>query len=339
MVSGAIRGNGGGGVRTERGTFTMLGGFVEGREIQWTLATINEEMPSYMSSVAYGNGRFIAMMRPEGFEKWPIPPMQKMLYSTDGITWTVKDTEVSGRLSFSNGRFFASGGELSSSLATSTDGENWTTVVNTQGQINGPVYGNGRWVFVTRYYSGVGGNIMYSTDGVTWTAANVPTRIDFNAVAYGSGKFIAMDRDGRMAYSADGVTWTVPSGTYGNGVRAIAYGNGKFVKIGWDHSSYSEDGLSWTFVDFFGLGNGVATHIVYDGRKFVAVDYDGRMATSADGVTWKAEEFDIFGGSRIFQLNGIAYGAGRFVVMEDTDDGSGKSPTAPGRIAYSNVQE
>jgi len=63
------------------------------------------------------------------------------------------------------------------------------------------------------------------------------------------------------------------------------------------------------------------------------------MAYSADGVTWKAEEFDIFGGSRIFQLNGIAYGAGRFVVMEDTDDGSGKSPTVPGRIAYSNVQE
>jgi hypothetical protein len=60
------------------------------------------------------------------------------------------------------------------------------------------------------------------------------------------------------------------------------------------------------------------------------------MATSADGITWKAAEFDIFGGTGI---SGIAYGAGRFVVVDTTDDGSGKSPTAPGIIAYSNVQE
>ena len=106
MVSGAITGNGGGSVRTDQGTFTMSGGFVEGSEIQWTLATKSEEIPSFMGSVVYGNGRFIAMMRPEGYERWPIPPTQKMLYSTDGITWTVKDTELReyGNLTFSNGR-------------------------------------------------------------------------------------------------------------------------------------------------------------------------------------------------------------------------------------------
>ena len=31
--------------------------------LTWTLATISEEIPSYMGSVAYGNGRFIAAGR------------------------------------------------------------------------------------------------------------------------------------------------------------------------------------------------------------------------------------------------------------------------------------
>ena len=61
MVSGTITGNGGGSMRTGQGTFTMSGGFVEGREIPWTLVTQSAMPPGYMGSVAYGNGRFVAV--------------------------------------------------------------------------------------------------------------------------------------------------------------------------------------------------------------------------------------------------------------------------------------
>jgi hypothetical protein len=309
-------------------------GSVDATAITWALAEQSEI--SYMGSIAYGNGKFVALMQVEG-GTWPIPPALKMLYSADGINWTVKDTALRSiiGLTFSNGRFFAYGGELSSSLATSTDGENWTVVANTQGEITGPVYGDGKWVFVTRYYSGVGGRIMYSTDGVTWTAAKIPSGFDFRAIAYGSDKFIAMDHDGKMAYSTDGVIWTVAPGTHGNGVRSIAYGAGKFVKLGWDHSSYSEDGLTWTFIDFFGLGGDPAIKIVYGGGKFVAVSWEGKMAYSTDGITWAAVDISVFGGSN---LRYIAYGNGRFVVL-DAYGGIGGSPATRGRIAYSNMQE
>jgi hypothetical protein len=258
--------------------------------LNWTLAKQTEI--GYMASegVAYGNSKFVALMQTEGWKDWWRPgdpfPKLKILYSTDGINWTVKDTALREvwKITFSNGRFFAIEEDGNSFIASSTDGENWMAAFNTNGVINGPVYGNGKWVFVTRNY-GNGGHIMYSTDGITWSAAANSSCFDFNAVAYGANKFIAMDRDGKFAYSADGVTWTVHPGTHGNLVHYITYGNGKFVKIGWEHTSYSEDGLNWKYIDFFGFDGSTASHTVYEAGKFVAIEYEGRMVTSVDGIT------------------------------------------------------
>ena len=92
---------------------------------------------------------------------------------------------------------------------------------------------------------------------------------------------------------------------------------------GGDHSSYSDDGLTWKFIDFFGFSGGIASRIAYGGGKFVAVDSGRRVASSVDGVTWTAEKFDLFGGSR--RIGDIAYGAGRFVMLDYTDDATGKA--------------
>jgi len=299
--------------------------------LTWTLATQNEI--SQVESVAYGNGKFVVVMRVGGFkEGWrrgdPLPA-SKLMYSTDGINWTVKDNPLgSAAITFCGGKFFLVG----DNSAFSTDGENWTRfdLKIERGDILAPVYGNGKYVCATNL-----GQIFYSSDGVTWTATRIP--IDLKALVYGNGKFIAMDDGGKMAYSTDGVTWTVAPGTHGNVVRSIAYGAGRFVKIGWDHTSYSEDGLTWTFIDFFGFSGSTGSKIIYGGGKFIAIDYEGRMAYSTDGITWEMVDISVFDSTRVVD---IAYGSGRFVALDHTNDGgTGRAPTNRGKIAYSNLQE
>ncbi len=343
MTGGTISGNvgrsGNLGIDNDKGAvFTMTGGVVGDGDITWTLVPQNEIC--YMNSVAYGNGRFVAVMQTGGWKMpWSPgdpPPASKLMYSTDGVNWTVKDNPLGlGTITFCEGKFFLFVGDNG---AFSTDGENWTrfNLNLVRDQAWGPVYGNGKYVIVSDR-----GRFFYSTDGVTWTETRIPSLSgfkSFQAVAFGSGRFIAMDGDGKMAYSTDGIKWTVAPGTHGNGVRSIAYGAGRFVKIGWDHTSYSEDGLTWTFVDFFGFSNQISLVIIYGAGKFVATDSSGRMAYSTDGITWEMVDTSVFGNSYV-RFRKIAYGAGRFVAVDIDDPPDGSAPTTRGRIAYSNLQE
>jgi len=59
--------------------------------------------------------------------------------------------------------------------------------------------------------------------------------------------------------------------------------------------------------------------IAYGGGKFVAVGYDGKMATSTDGITWTAVTTTLFdniiGGTTVKSvIYAIAYGNGKFVA-------------------------
>jgi hypothetical protein len=91
---------------------------------------------------------------------------------------------------------------------------------------------------------GVGPNnaLGWSSDGITWTAADQVTDLrgdevrggDFNGVAYGFGMFAAVSKRGTIIYSRNGFTWTqVASSTFGStNIRDIAYGDGRFVAVG-----------------------------------------------------------------------------------------------------------
>ena len=321
MVSGAIRGNGGGSVRTGQGTFTMLGGFVEGREIPFTLVANSPFGKNVSGGVAYGNGRFVAVswLYNEGARYGEIA------YSTDGITWTKVANTPSGfnfsSIAFSNGKFFVFG--WPGYMASSTDGENWTVVIsNLREDINGIAYGGGRWVIVL-----YDGRIMYSTDGVTWTAATArPSGWQYVSVTYGNGRFFAGAMGDRLAQSTDGVTWTaVAKSTI---LTNISFLGGRFfLYSGMDNFSleHSTDGISWTVVEDTTFGNSHIRDIAYGGGKFVLVGNEGKAAYSADGVTWTAVELGLND-----DISAIAYGAGRFVIMAREDSSI---------MAYSNVLE
>ena len=141
--------------------------------------------------IAFGGGKFVA-----------VGSVGKMATSSDGITWeAVSDSKLGpGRyideIAYGNGRFVAGG--YVDGTAYSTDGTNWTRTPNNV-SINQLAFGNGRFVSAAVEHT------EYSTDGAAWTricgksSAFDPDSAIF-ALAYGNGKWVAGDSDGKIAY-------------------------------------------------------------------------------------------------------------------------------------------
>jgi hypothetical protein len=168
-------------------------------------------------SVAYGNNRWV--IGGDG---------GRMATSSNGTSWTAvaNTTFPSGGqnyeindIAYANNRWVAVGAR---GMAYSTDGANWTSVTTAvravvfQGgssiNVGGVAFGSagnagGRFVAV-----GGDGRIGYSTDGAAWTAVanttiwqytndrNQTVQAYIRAVAYGSGRFVAVGQQGKMAY-------------------------------------------------------------------------------------------------------------------------------------------
>jgi hypothetical protein len=291
--------------------------------VKWTaVADSTFDSDDSIFAIAYGNNTFVAVGNNSYTDSFSI----KMAYSIDGgVIWTAVpgnpfgSDDIFKTITYGGDKFFAIGGgtNYNSSggfyirLASSIDGIDWTSSIvfssddetrtNTLGSIREIVYDNGK--FVAR---GSNGKIMYSSDGTTWTTATDSTfdsNDEINAIAYGNGKFVVVGadtdinntsfrQDCKIAYSTDdGVTWTavknpfISDDMYRNAVT-IAYGNGKFVAFS---------------------------------------DCAVEMATSSDGIKWKAIVnnygisplveilSDSYDGS-IYSVSAIAYGNGKFVV-------------------------
>jgi len=296
---------------------------------------------SQISSVAYGNGRWVA-----------VGGQGRIAHSTDGISWTatvsmLPTLGVHSRITsvaYGNGRWVAVGGE---GMAHSTDGINWTAILagaagsTFTSPMRGVAYGNGRWVAV-----GFGGRIAHSTDGINWTATSIgyeaadAVSTDFSSVAYGNGRWVAVGNQGRMVRSDDGINWTaIPAGEDGSTfpatrhINGVAYGNGRWVATGdWGGMATSSDGINWTavgtwyWVDGDRLGGNI--NVAYGSGRWVATGEWGRMGYSPDGINWTAIPAGA-GGSTFPEggtgsvINAVAYGNGRWVAV-----GSG------GRMAF-----
>jgi hypothetical protein len=162
---------------------------------------------------------------------------------------------------------------------------------------------------------GTGGNSGGSS-GSGWTAVttNVFDGNAIKSIAYGGGKFVAGNNDGKMAYSSDGITWTAINTTLGTSdINAIIYANNKFVAVGNGGIATSTDGTTWTVAattTVWGSSGGIKG-IAYGNNRFVAVGAQGRKAYSTDGTTWTRGT----GGNPITDLNAIAYGNNKFVAV------------------------
>ncbi|MFD2331513.1 OmpL47-type beta-barrel domain-containing protein [Cohnella sp. GCM10020058] len=217
---------------------------------------------------------------------------------------------------YGNGKYVVAGGLRNGNLVTtagftSSDGIHFTQTINgfrntttnyTSGQSMGVVqdgaFGAGKFVLV--------GNVdnlnytAYSATGSNWTIQLTPTALNYNAIAYGNGRFVAVGKypsgssmNPVISKSADGVTWSsTPQvlSTYANKqLKGIAYGNGTYVAVGTAGLIlYSSDASNWT------LGTSGTTYdlnaVAYDEstNSFIAVGSGGTVLVSATGAAWSA---------------------------------------------------
>ena len=244
------------------------------------------------------------------------------------IFWrTVNQNVFTGSIKsicYGNGKFIAL--DVSSNMAYSTDGINWTRInQNAFFQIDVVCYGDGKFV------AGGLGATIYSTDGINWTRGGDAFLFDMGSICYGNGKFLiggmfqipdptnpsSLIRCPTIKYSTDGINWNesnwpTPSISIEKSVKTICYGEeaGKFVASdGIMTMAYSTDGIDWTEISTSAIGK--PDVIGYGDRTFVAGE-GTNMAYSNNGTSWQTIDQNVFIRNR--EMKFICYGNGRFIA-------------------------
>ena len=270
-----------------------------------------------------------------------------MVSSNNEQTWTTTPGNPTGTRKFA----VAYGGGKFVSMNTapmgtvgfqSVDGATWTTTTVPAGSYYGIAYGSGTFVAVAQTSPILNtGKVATSQDGITWadvttaSSAVLGGQVQWGAVAFGNGKFVAVSLNlGKAAYSTDsGQTWTAVT-VGANEWRAICYANSLFVavaKTGTNRVMTSPDGITWSTPSLpTGADSTGWKGVAYGAGLFVAInDNNGgvqnnakQFLTSPDGVTWTYREAGL--GSRTYWTtwSGIAFGNGKFVIVGNSYDSS-----------------
>lgn len=220
--------------------------------VNWTkssLPTTTRDRYYDCVSVFYFNDRFIAVGRTGG-------SYGAIFYSLDGVTWRRSGLSVDTSIysaCYGNGKYVVMGD--GTCFFYSTNGTSWTAGTMPGANIENwyVAFGNERFVAV-RNISSDGGSTQaaYSEDGVNWTEVELPIASEWNAIAFGNGKFVIKDwyNNHRILYSEDGVNWTqatVPSSGITKNFHYLFYVNGLFMITTYNNELlYSKDGVSWS---------------------------------------------------------------------------------------------
>jgi hypothetical protein len=186
----------------------------------------------------------------------------------------------------------------------------------------------GRFVAI----SSGGSAALYSSDGVDWTAFNMPTAGDWQCIAGGNNRFVAIRRNSAVAASSlDGINWitrTMPASRQWN---AVVYGNGIFVAVAGnlDSGAISTNGTTWTLTTLPDIGDSTVNEwidIAYGRQTFVALSNSGNfvaVGTYNSGlgtISWTPYAMDVINDSSAKSWQSIAYGNNRFVAISSTGE-------------------
>lgn len=150
----------------------------------------------------------------------------------------------------------------------------------------------------------------------SWTTTGTSGSSTFTGVAYGNGRFVSVGIGGVRQYSTDGINWTNVTPVSSDTPLKIRFINGEFwAPEGVGYIRRSTDGETWssqiymantaTVMRDITRGEDMGGTVIY-----MACGGSGRVKISVDGNAWYT-----FGTGTSFDLNGIAYGNGKFVVV------------------------
>jgi hypothetical protein len=275
--------------------------------VTWT--DRSADTPYYLFDVLFANDLFVAVGRHPS-------AAPAILTSPDGITWTLRDAGAPASLfqvAYGNGTFVVLGlEEFPKGVAlTSNDGITWKRSVF-QSHISLPMdlaFGNGQFVFIG---DGDFATIfMTSADGVTWTVQgqSQATDLDFRALTFADGRFVAAGGQGNFAVSTDGTNWTIASSATHDNLRGVTYADGRFVTVGnLGINAVSTDGTIWDWHARASTQN--LHHVTFGNGAFVAVGAAGTALRSTDTVSWTPQISDTSE-----DLFDVTYHNGMFVAV------------------------
>ena len=311
----------------------------------WT--TENASADRAWSSVAYGNGTFVAVSSTGGGVD--------VMWSLDGVTWssvTTGYTNAWTAVTFGNGLFVAvANSGTGNRVMTSPDGINWTRRTSAADLAWTCVtYGNGVYVALASDTGQTG--VMTSTNGTNWTQGvttqdfitsggdffvtsggsrfayvrgSIPiTNGKWYGVTYGNGIFVAVGQDA-SAYvmtSFDGYAWVVQVGALAKLYTSVAFGKGVFVAVSSDGAAsaamYSTDGVTWTSAVTPNTTAATWNNVAFGNNYFVAVSNAGvatanQAMTSTDGINWISQT-----SAAAHNWNAVVAGANTFIAVAST---------------------
>lgn len=154
------------------------------------------------------------------------------------------------------------------------------------------------------------GKLEY-TDDIAYEDIILPIPGNWVDVAYGNGKFVAIESDSnQVVYSEDGINWVKPVINISVYWNRVTYGNGKFVAISHSNkAAYSEDGINWTATTLPEYANWYS--VTYGNGKFVAISTLWNVsAYSYDGIKWARSTLP-----QSESWKSVTYGNGKFVAI------------------------
>lgn len=196
-------------------------------------------------------------------------------------------------------------------------GQTWTAVAITGlgdfAYLQGAAFGSGRFIAVTAH-----GHVITSTNGKAWTIAleaeahsDIFFPNNFQSVVYGNGVFLVLGQRDNVSctwISEDGLTWSEarPSDYPFLVGGRLVHVKDTFYLLGGDNVAMSTGtGETWTSFPVTVDGQSVeVVGLAYGKGTYVAITWDGFVATSPDFTTWTVRtQLDAHGVLRLWFIN------------------------------------
>lgn len=254
-----------------------------------------------VKSIIHDGTRYVAVGDPDS--------SNHVLTSSDGLVWTAHQTSQIilnlADIVWTGTHYIATSDR--GAFYTSPDAVDWTL----QHLLTGLIDINAlAWSGSVAVAVGEDGNIWTTSDGVTWTQQAGVTTEYLRDVEWLNDQFVAVGENGTVLFSADGLNWTSESTGTADVLETIAWNGSTYAALG-SGSFTSSDGVTWAPVAVAGLFEDAVWAAGLN--LFVAVDTNGRILSSPDGMSW-TERLDI---DQVFSLEAIFWDGSQLIAGGD----------------------
>lgn len=245
--------------------------------IEWTKKKLSSSC--YWNSICYSKEKNFFVGATSFY------PSSQIGYSSDGMSWTIQDLDLSYQKEEVGLDSLAAGNNIFLAIVS----------INSTNDF---------------YYTN---QIARSVDGINWELKTLPETASWEKIQFLNNKFILNDSTGKVYYSTDGITWSLCS-ISNNAWSKFCFGNDIYLGVSSTSQeiAYSSDGITWNIQP---STIGTIDEIMFDGKKFIAVNKTRKkLYYSYLGKQWNEESIN-FTSSTVGNITLIT-GNGQLLLTE-----------------------